>query len=49
MVCTTDDPTDDYAVPFWYKTWAHHWQTQGAVVTLKNGKVLYLAGANIDW
>ena len=46
---TVDLPKDDFAVPFYYRTWAHHWQTNGAVVTLKSGTVLYLAGAPIDW
>ena len=46
---TVDSPADDFAVPFYYRTWSHHWQTNGAQVRLKSGTVLYLAGAPIDW
>ncbi|MEO7092314.1 MAG: C1 family peptidase [Polyangiales bacterium] len=46
---TTNNPTNGFAVPFFYRTWAHHWQTNGAVVVLKSGRVLYLAGAPVDW
>ena len=46
---SVNSPANDFAVPFYYRTWSHHWQTKGAVVYLKSGNVLYLAGAPIDW
>jgi len=46
---TVDDPTDGFVIPFWYRTYAHYWRTNGAVVTLKSGTKLYLAGAIIAW
>jgi hypothetical protein len=36
-------------VPFYYKTYAHYWRTNGAVVRLKSGTLLRLAGAVISF
>jgi hypothetical protein len=33
----------------WYRTYAHYWRTNGAVVRLSNGTTLKLAGAVIKW
>jgi hypothetical protein len=47
---TVDARGDDgFVTPFWYRTYAHHWRTNGATVTLTSGKRLYLAGALIEW
>lgn len=43
------DPKGGFITPYWYSTFSHHWRTNGAKVTLKSGKILYLAGAPIDW
>jgi hypothetical protein len=46
---TVKTSTDGFITSFYYKTYAHHWRTNGATVTLASGKVLDLAGAIIDW
>ncbi len=46
---SVDNPKNGFEVPFWYKTYAHHWSTNGAVIWLKSGKMLYISGATIDW
>ncbi|GAC1353875.1 MAG: hypothetical protein NVSMB47_07020 [Polyangiales bacterium] len=46
---TVSDAADGFAIPFYYRTYAHHWRTNGAVVHLLSGTTLRLAGAVIDW
>jgi hypothetical protein len=46
---TVKTATDGFVTPFYFKTYAHHWRTNGATVTLASGTVLHLAGAVIDW
>ncbi|MGZ3420165.1 MAG: C1 family peptidase [Polyangiales bacterium] len=46
---TVDDASGGFAVPFYYKTYAHYWRTNGAVVRLKSGTVLRLAGAIVSF
>jgi hypothetical protein len=46
---TVKTSTDGFVIPFYYRTYAHHWRTNGATVKLSSGTNLYLAGAVIDW
>jgi hypothetical protein len=46
---TVKTSTDGFVIPFYYRTSAHHWRTNGATVKLSSGTNLYLAGAVIDW
>ena len=40
---------DGFETPFYYRTYAHHWRTNGAAVKLADGSTLNLKGAVIDW
>jgi hypothetical protein len=40
---------DGFQTPFYYRTYAHHWQTNGCAVKLADGTTLNVKGAVIDW
>lgn len=47
---TVKESADDgFITPFYYRTYAHHWRTNGAAVKLADGTTLTLKGAVIDW
>jgi hypothetical protein len=45
---TVTDATNGFETT-WFRTYAHYWRTNGAVVRLSNGTTLKLAGAVIKW